>query len=97
MKQSLAHTIITVMLDHDATPRDEEERRDLAEMRGKSTRENLADLLLSLGTEGLRSYIEALLEESQEHPAAAKAAAENMLSTLEPLLALAGTLLREVH
>jgi hypothetical protein len=97
MKQNLAHTIVTGLLDDDASPRDETEARTLADMRGKSTRENLADVLLLLGTSGLRLWIEALLEEVQENPAATKAAAESLLSNLEPIIRLAGTLLKEVH
>ncbi|MHB8180092.1 MAG: hypothetical protein ACYDDR_04615 [Acidithiobacillus ferrivorans] len=97
MKQALAHTVVACLLDGDATPRNAAEARELAAMRGRSTRENLADLLLVMGKTGLRLWIEALMEESQEHPATAKAAAESLLSTMEPLVILAGTLLKEVH
>lgn len=97
MKQNLAHTVVACLLDDDASPRNEDEARTLAAMRGRSTKENLADLLLKLGATGLRLWVEAMLEESQEHPAATRAAAESLLSTLEPLLSLAGTLLKGVQ
>lgn len=95
MKQPFAHHVVTRLLDDDANPRNESEWRLIMDMRCKPVREQLADLLLVLGRDGLRLWMESLLEEVQEHPAATQAAAQTLLENLEPILRLAGTLLKE--
>ncbi|MBU2839401.1 hypothetical protein HF670_07455 [Acidithiobacillus thiooxidans] len=98
MKTKVARAMVSALLDDDPAPRDAAEHKLLADMATKTRRENLADLLQSLGREGLRGWVEALLQTATESPATAQAAADSWLESLEPVLMAAGMMLREqVH
>lgn len=98
MKKRTARSMVNALLDDDPSPRDAAEHKLLADMAAKTRRENLADLLQSLGREGLRAYVEALLQTATESPATAQAAADNLLESLGPVLMAAGEMLKErVH
>ncbi len=59
----------------------------------KPYREEVSETIVMLADGNLRGWIMALLEVAQERPATARAAADNLLDNLEPVVAEAARLL----